>query len=187
MSKKSKLAACVFFFVLALFGGQTNASTVSFTATGFWSDRFHDVIPLIANVTVDASSGVISDASFKMNSSAFGFATFTNIISQGPNAVSPYFNVALQCSSSTACHDTLFVTFSKTPSMAAADLSWAIVSGSVDLMGGFGVNLTTGTALSPVSPVPLPAALPLFATGLASLGLVCWYRKRRMRISLRSI
>jgi len=31
----------------------------------------------------------------------------------------------------------------------------------------------------PVSAVPLPAALPLFATGLGALGLIGWRRKRK--------
>ena len=187
-----------FFFMMALTGGQTKANTyVSFNAAGFWSDRFHDVIPLIADVTVDASSGIISNASFKINSPAFGFETFTNIISQGPNALSPYFDIAIQtpvfnfgfgspgvlCTTTNGCHDTLFVTFSKSPSMAAADLSWMIVAGSVDLIDGFCcVNLIPGTALSPVSPVPLPAGLPLFATGLGFLNLLCWCRKWRILI-----
>jgi len=30
-----------------------------------------------------------------------------------------------------------------------------------------------------ISPVPLPAALPLFATGLGALGLLSWWRKRK--------
>jgi len=163
--------------VLALTNGQAKANTLSFNATGFWSDQFHDVIPLVADVTVDTSSGLISNASFKMNSSAFGFKSFTNIVSQGPNALSPYFDVAIQAPT---LHDTLFVTFSKSPSMAASDLSWTIVSGSVSLVDGFCcVNLIPGTALSPVSPTPLPAALPLFATGLGALGLLYWYKKRR--------
>ena len=31
----------------------------------------------------------------------------------------------------------------------------------------------------PPNPVPLPAALPLFATGLGALGLLGWRRKRK--------
>jgi hypothetical protein len=42
--------------------------------------------------------------------------------------------------------------------------------------GGTGVNLTFS---STVSAVPLPAALPLFATGLGALGLLGWRRKRK--------
>jgi hypothetical protein len=41
---------------------------------------------------------------------------------------------------------------------------------------------STGDLLSqsiPVSAVPLPNALPLFATGLAALGLLGWHRKRK--------
>jgi hypothetical protein len=37
----------------------------------------------------------------------------------------------------------------------------------------------TGFAAAPVSAVPLPAALPLFATGLAGLGLLGWRRKKK--------
>jgi hypothetical protein len=32
--------------------------------------------------------------------------------------------------------------------------------------------------------IPLPAALPLFATGLGALGLLGWRRKRKARASL---
>jgi len=35
----------------------------------------------------------------------------------------------------------------------------------------------------PVSAVPLPAALPLFATGLGALGLIGWRRKRKASAS----
>ena len=33
--------------------------------------------------------------------------------------------------------------------------------------------------IGPVSEVPLPAALPLFATGLGALGLLGWRRKKK--------
>jgi hypothetical protein len=36
-----------------------------------------------------------------------------------------------------------------------------------------------GVAFAPVAPTPLPAALPLFATGLGALGLLGWRRKRK--------
>ncbi len=42
--------------------------------------------------------------------------------------------------------------------------------------GGFGVGTFS---LTPVSATPLPAALPLFATGVGVLGLLGWLRKRR--------
>lgn len=32
---------------------------------------------------------------------------------------------------------------------------------------------------TPLSPTPLPSSLPLLATGLGGLGLLCWIRKRR--------
>ena len=38
---------------------------------------------------------------------------------------------------------------------------------------------STGASCSTVGTVPLPAALPLFATGLAGLGLLGWRRKRK--------
>lgn len=37
----------------------------------------------------------------------------------------------------------------------------------------------TFTATDPPDPVPIPAALPLFATGLAALGLLGWRRKSK--------
>jgi hypothetical protein len=41
----------------------------------------------------------------------------------------------------------------------------------------------TSGSLAPVAPVPLPAALPLFATGLGALGLLAWRRKRKAAAS----
>jgi hypothetical protein len=51
------------------------------------------------------------------------------------------------------------------------------------LLGGDGaydplVELTSFT-VTPVSATPLPAALPLFASGLGALGLLGWRRKRK--------
>jgi len=35
-------------------------------------------------------------------------------------------------------------------------------------------------AQSTISPVPLPAALPLYGTGLAIMGFIGWHRKRKI-------
>jgi hypothetical protein len=40
-------------------------------------------------------------------------------------------------------------------------------------------NYTTSTGTFSLTPTPLPAALPLFATGLGALGLLGWRRKRK--------
>jgi hypothetical protein len=44
------------------------------------------------------------------------------------------------------------------------------------------VTVPDGLSLEPAT--PLPAALPLFATGLGALGLLGWRRKRKARVSL---
>jgi hypothetical protein len=44
------------------------------------------------------------------------------------------------------------------------------------------IELTSFT-VTPVSATPLPAALPLFATGLGALGLLGWRRKRKAQLT----
>jgi hypothetical protein len=47
-----------------------------------------------------------------------------------------------------------------------------------EAFGTITATLATQTGSAPPSPTPLPAGLPLFATALAGLGLLGWYRKR---------
>jgi hypothetical protein len=49
---------------------------------------------------------------------------------------------------------------------------WSAPSNLPNIPGGFAIEVDA-------SAVPLPAALPLFATGLAGLGLLGWRRKRK--------
>jgi uncharacterized protein (TIGR03118 family) len=42
-----------------------------------------------------------------------------------------------------------------------------------------GIDGETHGLFGAINPVPLPAALPLFATGLGALGLLGWRRKRK--------
>jgi hypothetical protein len=46
-----------------------------------------------------------------------------------------------------------------------------------NVMGQYGGSITTFTASPSVT--PLPAALPLFATGIGAMGLLGWRRKRK--------
>jgi hypothetical protein len=49
---------------------------------------------------------------------------------------------------------------------------------------GGSFTLTSITGDAEFAGTPLPAALPLFATGLGALGLLGWRRKRKARVSL---
>ena len=51
------------------------------------------------------------------------------------------------------------------------------------------INVENGSGFitSTVAAVPLPAALPLFATGLAALGLLAWRRKRQQQINAATV
>ena len=51
-----------------------------------------------------------------------------------------------------------------------------IFGDAANISGGVNINLPAGVSLEQV---PLPAALPLFATILAGSGLIAWRRKRK--------
>ena len=58
------------------------------------------------------------------------------------------------------------------------------IADAVNNINGFATNefwaaFNNITTSSSVSAVPLPAALPLFASGLVGLGLLGWRRKRK--------
>ena len=57
---------------------------------------------------------------------------------------------------------------------------WYCPGCSVDMLQGGSTNQVLAFG---VSPTPLPAALPLFATGLGALGLLGWRRKRKAQLA----
>ena len=67
----------------------------------------------------------------------------------------------------------------------AAGTLWQIAVNGLQLGPNNGSAPSTGTLTAwvtdppPVSPAPLPAALPLFASGLGAMGLFSWWRKRK--------
>jgi hypothetical protein len=56
--------------------------------------------------------------------------------------------------------------------------TFALVGASGDAYWGTAFNQTLTGTWEIVAPAPLPATLPLFATGLAALALFGWRRKR---------
>jgi hypothetical protein len=71
-----------------------------------------------------------------------------------------------------------------TPTYLDAATANGLFSRAYDINGVFsandGVGLVTEFDGTPVN-TPLPAALPLFATGLGGLGLLGWRRKRKVQ------
>jgi hypothetical protein len=64
--------------------------------------------------------------------------------------------------------------------VGCADVSWEITTGTLVQTADIGVPAGDVIATAENTTVtPLPAALPLFATGLGGLGLLSWRRKRK--------
>jgi hypothetical protein len=173
---KCLVAACV----LAVSVGQVKANTfTTFDAFGSFTDVFHDTFALSGSITVDStSSAVISNASLFLVGEPW-----TNIVGQSGSNLSiqtPIFNVGFSpsnCTTTNGCHDTLNLLFSGEPSIWLADDGASILSGSAFLRdAGFSIHLVSGGISEQISAIPLPAALPLFASGLAVLGLFGWWR-----------
>jgi len=79
--------------------------------------------------------------------------------------------------------DTLTVIGGATLTFLDAGTLWQIVVNGLTIGPNSGgpmyANLTAQVTDPPVSQTPLPAALPLFASGLGAMGLFGWWRKRK--------
>jgi hypothetical protein len=71
-------------------------------------------------------------------------------------------------------------------SSAGAALLFGVVPITADLLAGQLKTGVTDDLSFTISQTPLPAALPLFATGLGALGLLGWRRKRKNAAPLAS-
>jgi hypothetical protein len=170
---------------LTLTVGQANAdSYTDFTLSGIFTDPYKDTWSLTGNIVVDGTTDLITGASIRLVGEPW-----TNIVSQGLSGGN--YDVSIQtpisntgCSGAGNCFDTLTLALSAPPSMLVADGAGSIVSGYAELYdAGFAVSLVTGTGslVDPPSATPLPATLPLFATGLGVIGLLSRRGKRKIR------
>jgi hypothetical protein len=163
-------------FVTLLMAGQASATTYSpFTVSGTFTDQFKDTFALTGSIDVNTTSGSVADASFQLAGESG-----SNIISQGFAGTS--YDLSIQTGvlntgcNGPGCQDTLNLVLSVGPLVLLADHGGSFLGGFADLTdAGFAITLANGT----ISATPLPAALPLFATGLGALGLFRWRRKHK--------
>jgi hypothetical protein len=127
-----------------------NFGSASVTVSGVGSDTFTSSTHAFANQNLNAV-GISTSLGDILNTSSSAFATYLIADAIGPSTGSSGINSGLVFSTS---------------------------GGSFDLTSILN-NQSTFTATISPSPVPLPSALPLFATGLGALGLLGWRRKRK--------
>jgi hypothetical protein len=173
----SQLKAAIIAFIFILTVGQARAALLTFEASAIGilnADSFRTTTTLSGTVTADSTSGLFSSAQLILTAFA---SPFTNIISQEQTAAD--YDVLLQNQNA----DKLDLKLSLAPLSLIANNGGLINDGTVTSSAGrlsvFAISgdLSPSTTGGP-SPIPLPAALPLFATGLGALGLLGWRRKR---------
>jgi hypothetical protein len=167
------IASALVIVLLSFGGGNARANTVTFNATGTFSDGAN----LSGTITIDNSLGVVTMVDLII--SAPDAATFNVIGFQAPdtpttgqydieaykcsptsNCLYPWLQVVLPVSSLIGYNGGIFVAPSALyPSEADSPV---VLTGSL-----------TGTE------TPIPSSLPLFATGLGALGLLASRKKRK--------
>jgi len=164
--------------VMTLIAGLSASTSPGFAST-------FDVIgvtDLTGTVTIDSGSVTAADLQYASS------LDFTNIAFQSQGSTS--YSIDLK-DGSTAPFDVLLLSFSTPAGTLVGFDGGAVLGGQVvfsctaDLGGGGfscpGNNFTTLVVSdnAALTATPLPATLPLFATGLGALGLLGWRRKRK--------
>jgi hypothetical protein len=172
--------------------GQANAAVVTFEIAGTYTPSTIAAPPCAVctfsgTIEGDTTTGnFIINGTGEPNVTTTNIGTFDNILVQGGTTTGTDWGVSLQTDPTTLPFNPtniLQMIFSNN----AAGLFLA-GSGTIfpsDATSGCAVNsrvscVISGTiTLETTSATPLPAALPLFATGLGGLGLLGWRRKRK--------
>jgi hypothetical protein len=180
--------------VTSTLGGmvQANAATITasydFTASGFKPSGISPVDPWTGSFTITfdpAVSGRVGPLALDAFSSNLpaSYGTFEFVYNGAGSVLCIQEFSSTNFCSVTKGTDEAFSAFF--PVTASGGLTFAgalIASTSSDEVSGTDSGTVTMRVAAPAT--PLPAALPLFATGLGALGLLGWRRKRKARVSL---
>jgi hypothetical protein len=180
---QSVLLACVFFIGATLTAGDARANTIrTFDASGTFELCCFDqgFAPIIAwsspgALTVDVTTGTVIDVNFTVP----GFEPFTTI----SNSI-PFGGWFLAVSNSTLALFEMFLVADFT----LIDYNGGLIQNAQIRFNHFtcvypgGLCAGSGivTPQDPVTPVPVPGALPLFGSALAAMGIFRWLRRRRL-------
>ena len=181
--------------VLVSFAPAANA--VSYTTSGLSQPLTHlgGTGTVIGQLSVFGSSGTLVDgATINLNfltftalntgiatSNAYSITETMTVNSGTPQQLTIPFNLSINST------DTLTIVGGTTLSFLDAGTLWQVVVNGLTLGlpsgGGTASGWLTAQVTDPpgtnVSQAPLPAALPLFASGLGGMGFFAWWRKRK--------
>ncbi len=186
--------------VLAMTAGAANANTLTtFDVDASFGnaavDFYHTPQPLTGTMTVDVTAGVVTDTNLFVP----GFSAFSTIVhsyeffagtwtmtlaNAAGNILDFLFNPSpvptgsqlVGLTSGVIAGGEVYVGCSPLAALCHTWGNWASYGLMEEYFGG---NSLRGTITAEVSATPLPAALPLFASGLGITGLLAWRRKRK--------
>lgn len=166
--------------VLALGIGAANAATVTYYASGYWFGEgpfLGDHLDTSGTLTVDPTTGEIIPGGADVT--VAGIATFNFVAENIFNSPGPGGTQASFVLANLTTGDEMFIYVNST-----------FLNGNTPILPTYAfINDQQGNELAGNWPTgqfstPIPAALPLFATGFGALGLLGWRKKRKNAASI---
>lgn len=158
--------------VCACLVGPANAATITWSVSLLMNDNGTGS----GSFTIDTSTLVVSSVDITTTPGETSWTYTTHYISPLPVDLYTSTHISFTIPAISAHIELLLGSGSLFSAAPSIDV-YALESHSNILQGGFDLRDAHGTISAPV--VPLPGALPLFATGLGALGLLGWRRKRK--------
>ena len=184
---------CLVMAAAAVVSFATAANAVSYTTSGFSLSGLGDTMnsgydylngTAVTGDLSDPSTIVLNSLSFTVGINATIPQYYQNkySISETMTVGSASQQISIPFNLDISYSDTLTIVGGTTFAFLDAGTLWQVVVNGMTLgpnPGGTMTGLLTAQVTDPVSQAPLPAALPLFASGLGAMGLFGWWKKRK--------